>query len=146
MRHPFTRDLTFYLIRHGESTSNAGDVIGGEQASLTERGVAQAKALSAYLMDYPLPASKLVCASHLPRAMQTAHLLADGLRVSKEDIVIDERLCEIRRGRSLLLHVAWGKTHLHSPTLRGGVRAARGFAMASSKPRDAREGVECEGH
>ncbi len=98
MKHYFTRDWTIYLIRHGESTSNAGGVIGGEQASLTDKGVVQAKALNNYLQQYPLPHAKIVCTSHLPRAMQTALLISDGLRVSANEIIIDPRLCEIRRG------------------------------------------------
>jgi probable phosphoglycerate mutase len=98
MQHRFSREVTIYLVRHGESTSNAGDVIGGERAVLTERGIAQAEALDAYLVQYPLPETKSVFVSHLPRALQTALLLTDGLRVSPDRIVVDERLCEIRRG------------------------------------------------
>jgi probable phosphoglycerate mutase len=94
-----TKDFTIYLIRHAQSTSNEhGNIIGGIDARLTERGKEEAQALSTFLSRHPLPKRKIVFTSNLPRAIMTSEIIAPGLEVNPQDIVQDARLREIDRG------------------------------------------------
>ncbi len=77
------------LVRHGESTGNAdGLLLGRMDAPLTERGLAQARALGPTVAG----CGRLI-ASPLTRARGTAEALGTGLEVE-----IDERWIEIDYG------------------------------------------------
>ena len=73
MAEPVT-ELELYLVRHGESRSNAGigdptDVRAFEDPVLTKKGLLQAQLLGEYYKRYPLDC---VLASGLNRALETA--------------------------------------------------------------------------
>ncbi|MEM1333140.1 MAG: histidine phosphatase family protein [Actinomycetota bacterium] len=69
------------LIRHGESASNAGGWISGQDTcgGLTERGVAQAAALRDRLASDPSLRPDAVLVSTMRRAVHTAEIIADPL-------------------------------------------------------------------
>ncbi len=65
---------TIYLIRHGQTASNAtGFYMGREDVELNEVGLAQAEKLAARLASYPLNS---IYASPLKRAFNTAEIVA----------------------------------------------------------------------
>ncbi len=77
------------LVRHGESTGNAdGLLLGRIDAPLTERGLAQARALAASVEGVTR-----VVSSPLARARSTAEALGTGLPVE-----VDERWVEVDYG------------------------------------------------
>jgi broad specificity phosphatase PhoE len=77
------------LVRHGESTGNAeGLLLGRKDAPLTDRGMAQARALRPAVAD----AARLI-SSPLSRARGTAEALGTGLEVE-----VDERWIEVDYG------------------------------------------------
>jgi broad specificity phosphatase PhoE len=77
------------LVRHGESTANAAQLLVGRlEAPLTDRGVAQAEAVAATLG----PVCRVI-SSPLGRARQTAAIVARGLPVE-----IDDRWVEVDYG------------------------------------------------
>jgi len=87
------------LIRHGESRSTVDRVVGGHEGcgGLTDRGVLQAKALYERLARTgELAGAAVLLTSVLPRAIQTAEIIAPALG----DLAIDQRceLCEIHPG------------------------------------------------
>ena len=69
-----------YLIRHGESVANVQPIVAGMRGDvgLTERGVAQADRLRERLAQGEIAADVLI-ASTLPRARQTAEIIAPAL-------------------------------------------------------------------
>lgn len=76
------------LVRHGEDEQ---DKVGGwSDNNLTTNGIAQVKKLAGNLAPYDL-----ILSSDLPRAKQTAEILAEGLHC---DIVYDEGLRETNNG------------------------------------------------
>lgn len=88
-----------YLIRHGEAVANVARVVGGMQGDtgLTPHGVLQAERLRDRLAATgELPADVLL-ASSLPRARQTAELIAPALKLS---VTLDDELQEIRPGEA----------------------------------------------
>jgi broad specificity phosphatase PhoE len=77
------------LVRHGESTANAeGRLLGRLDAPLTDRGLAQARAVAEVLSGVTR-----VISSPLARARDTAGALATGLPVE-----VDERWIEVDYG------------------------------------------------
>jgi broad specificity phosphatase PhoE len=84
------------LVRHGESICSVNGIVGGERGctGLTERGFAQARALRDRLVREGFEADALF-ASTLPRAHQTATILAEALGL---DVVRDADLCEFVPG------------------------------------------------
>ena len=62
-----------YLIRHGETALNAARVLQPADTPLSERGVAQARALARRMAGEPIAG---LIASDLPRARQTADAVA----------------------------------------------------------------------
>jgi probable phosphoglycerate mutase len=87
-----------YLIRHGEAFSNVERTMGGMRGDrgLTELGFAQARALAARLARGEIPADVLY-ASTLPRARQTAELVAEALKLPA---IWDDELHELRPGEA----------------------------------------------
>ncbi len=91
-----------HFIRHGEAYSNLpheGRVVSGIRGDrgLTPRGVAQAERLRDRLLETGELAADVVLASTLPRAWQTAHILAP---VWDSPIIPEDDLHELRPGES----------------------------------------------
>ncbi|MFZ4656457.1 MAG: histidine phosphatase family protein [Caldilineaceae bacterium] len=81
------------LIRHGETIWNAeGRIQGQGDSPLTERGIAQARAVARRLQE---EAFTTLYGSHLGRVIETARHIAD---VTGHAITIDERLQERHYG------------------------------------------------
>lgn len=82
----------FYLIRHGETEENrTGRYQGFSAVALNEIGQAQVRLLAGRLADLPFD---VIYSSDLPRAVQTARMIARGRTVA-----LDPRLREINVGR-----------------------------------------------
>lgn len=88
-----------YLIRHAEAVSNVEPVVAGMRGDrgLTPLGVAQAERLRDRLVASGELAADVVLASTLPRARQTAEIIAPALG---QPIVWDDDLQEIRPGEA----------------------------------------------
>ena len=86
------------LIRHGETEWNLERRFQGRlDAPLTERGIAQARAVGRLIASLPDAASVRIAASPLGRARRTAQIICEHL-VSAPELVIDARLSEISVG------------------------------------------------
>ena len=82
-----------YVIRHGQTQQNRAHALQGRSDQpLNEAGVAQARAAGEWLDQHGIRFSH-VFSSPLQRAVQTAQIVAPGVR-----IVIDERLIEMDYG------------------------------------------------
>lgn len=88
-----------YLIRHAEAISNVEPIIAGMRGDtgLTPRGVAQAERLRDRLAATGEIAADVLIASTLPRARQTAEIIAPALGLP---IVWDDDFQEIRVGEA----------------------------------------------
>ncbi|MDP9069869.1 MAG: histidine phosphatase family protein, partial [Actinomycetota bacterium] len=86
------------LIRHGESQAAVDGVVAGAQgcSGLSERGRAQAEALRDRLAGTGELTADVLMASTLPRAVETAEIIAPAL--GGPDIVRDCDLCELHPG------------------------------------------------
>jgi probable phosphoglycerate mutase len=86
-----------YLIRHGEAISNVEPIIGGPRGDtgLTPHGMAQAERLRDRLATTREIAADVLIASTLPRARQTAEIIAPALGLS---IVWSDEVQELRPG------------------------------------------------
>jgi probable phosphoglycerate mutase len=90
-----------YLIRHGEAFTNVERIFGGINGcrGLTLHGRAQAHALAAYLGSSRSPIkADVLYASTLPRARETARIVAPALKLNEDDIRWDDALHELREG------------------------------------------------
>jgi broad specificity phosphatase PhoE len=86
------------LVRHGETEWNRERRIQGRLDSpLTERGIAQARAVGRLVSSLPDKALARVVASPLGRARQTAKIICEQLALCPE-LVTDDRLREISVG------------------------------------------------
>ena len=87
--------MKLYLVRHGRSTGNLpGRMTGWSDHPLTPLGIAQARRVAARLAPLgPMP----VYTSDLPRALQTARLIA-AAAAAAVDVRVDRRLREIGLG------------------------------------------------
>lgn len=99
-----------YLIRHGESWPNVKPIIGGMKGDegLTPLGVSQAERLRDRLAESrEIPADVLI-ASTLPRARQTAEIIAPALGLP---IIFDDDVQELNMGEADgLSHAAFAET------------------------------------
>jgi len=90
------------LVRHGEATCNVTGVVGGIRGctGLSPSGVRQAEALLARLLETAeLAGADALYASVLPRALQTAAIVAPGIgREGSLAVVADCDLCELHPG------------------------------------------------
>ncbi|HEX9038389.1 MAG TPA: histidine phosphatase family protein [Ktedonobacterales bacterium] len=88
-----------YLIRHGEAFSNVDNILAGVRTDkgLTLRGVAQAERLRDRLAATGEIAAGALIASTLPRAMQTARIIAPALGL---DIIPDDDVQEMHVGEA----------------------------------------------
>jgi probable phosphoglycerate mutase len=86
------------LVRHGETEWNVQRRIQGRfDSPLTERGVAQARAIGRLVGRLSDAASARIVASPLGRARRTAEIIGGHL-AARPEVVIDERLREISVG------------------------------------------------
>jgi broad specificity phosphatase PhoE len=86
--------VTILLVRHGETEWNRERRHQGRfDSPLTERGVAQARAIGVLLRSLPEAASAPIVASPQGRARRTAEIIRDELRGSSA-LRIDDRLRE----------------------------------------------------
>ena len=86
-----------YLIRHGESVPNVQPIVGGMRgdAGLTALGISQAQRLRDRLASTGEIAADALIASTLPRARQTAEIIAPALGLP---IQFDDEVQEMRPG------------------------------------------------
>src|SRR5712692_8153285 len=90
--------MTIFLVRHGETEWNrARRYQGWSDSPLTERGIAQAKAIGHRLRALPEAASAEIVASPIGRARRTAEIIAECLGRTAP-LRFDERLREISIG------------------------------------------------
>jgi broad specificity phosphatase PhoE len=89
-----------FLVRHGETVSNTeGRYHGRLDSPLTERGVAQARAIGRRLRLLPDALRAAIVSSPQPRARRTAEFIRECLGESAPQVQVDERLCEVSIGR-----------------------------------------------
>ena len=86
-----------FLIRHGEAVSNVQPIVGGMRGDtgLTPRGVAQAERLRDRLVSTGEIAADVLISSTLPRARETAEIIAPALGLP---IIWDDEVQEMRPG------------------------------------------------
>lgn len=79
-----------YIIRHGESEGNAGPVHGSLNVPLTERGIAQAKAVA---LRIPSLKPDVLLSSTMVRAQQTSEYILEKVTVPVEysDLFVERR-------------------------------------------------------
>ena len=88
-----------YLIRHGQAVVNVEPIIGGMRGDtgLTPLGIQQAQRLRDRLLaTHELKADVLIC-STMPRARETAAILADAFDMQPLE---NERVCELNPGEA----------------------------------------------
>lgn len=92
--------MRLILVRHGDAHAGFHGVIGGERgcAGLTDTGRAQAEALRARLSVAGGMGVDVLLASTLPRAIETAAIIAPGLGLEIADR--DCELCEVHTGEA----------------------------------------------
>lgn len=92
-------NTNLYLIRHGEAVVNVKPIVGGMRGDtgLTELGILQAERLRDRLSATREIHADLLIASTLPRARQTAEIIAPAL---DRPIVLDEEFQEMRVGEA----------------------------------------------
>ena len=98
-RGPAPSGTRLLMIRHGESRANAEGLAGGHlgDGGLTELGTRQAVALrTRLLMSRELDGASAFYSSTLPRAIQTAEIIAEAL--GGRTATADAELCEISVG------------------------------------------------
>lgn len=99
-----------YLIRHGEAVVNVQPIVGGMRgdSGLTEQGVRQAERLRDRLAATREIAADVLIASTLPRARQTAEIIAPALGLP---IQFDDEVHELRVGAAdgMSNAAAWAK-------------------------------------
>lgn len=99
-----------YLIRHGEAVVNVQPIMGGMRGDvgLTPRGVAQAERLRDRLAATHEIKADVLIVSTLPRARQTAEIIAPALGVP---MTFDDDVQELRIGEAdgLSLKEAWDR-------------------------------------
>lgn len=91
------RETNLYLIRHGQAVANVEPIIGGMKGDtgLTDLGVAQAERLRERLAATGEIRADALLASSLPRARQTAEIIAPALDLP---VQLDDDLHELRPG------------------------------------------------
>jgi probable phosphoglycerate mutase len=93
--------VTLYFCRHGETQANVELRFQGRtiDTPLTDRGVAQARAIGQLLLrECPLPSRLAYVSSPLPRARKTMEIIRETAGLSADDFTIDGRLLEINLG------------------------------------------------
>lgn len=92
--------MRLILVRHGDAHAGLTGIIAGRQGckGLTELGRVQADALRARLAGPGAIAADVLVASELPRAIETANIIAPALGF--DDLAIDCDLCEVHTGEA----------------------------------------------
>ena len=91
--------MHLYFIRHGESTSNYGELITGRQnAQLTNLGRVQASAAGHLIAGRGIKIDHIIC-SPLDRAHDTAKLIAKEINYPEADIEVNDRVIERSFGK-----------------------------------------------
>ena len=90
--------MRLVLVRHGDAHAGFGGVVSGRLgcAGLTDLGRQQAEALRAYLASSGRLHADALLASELPRAIETASIIAPGLGLETFGQECD--LCEVHTG------------------------------------------------
>lgn len=93
-----TRSTRLVLIRHGESQATVNGVVAGERGctGLSKLGRRQAEALRDRLATTGELAADVLVASTLPRAIETAEMIAPALGIG--DVEQVHELCELHPG------------------------------------------------
>ena len=88
-----------YLIRHGQAFVNVTRIIGGMRGDtgLTERGISQAEWLRDRLAATREIAADVLITSTMPRARQTASIIAPALQLTPHE---DADFCEMNPGEA----------------------------------------------
>jgi probable phosphoglycerate mutase len=88
------------LVRHGDAHAGFHGVVGGQTGciGLTPHGRAQAEALRDHLAESGRVRADVLLASVLPRAIETASIIAPGLRLKISGQECD--LCELHTGEA----------------------------------------------
>lgn len=113
----------YYLMRHGEAENTATETLSSDTNTygLTEKGREDARRGTEVLKTCK---PTRIFSSPVRRAKETAEMVAEGLGLSKEDIVLDERLREFSfgafEGKKLDEFVAWHNANTYDARLEGG--------------------------
>jgi broad specificity phosphatase PhoE len=87
------------LVRHGETVSNLEQRYHGRRDSpLTERGIAQARAIGHRLNTLLDASSVEIISSPQPRAHRTAEIIRESFDSAVSPVLLDDRLCEVSIG------------------------------------------------
>ena len=139
--------MRLVLVRHGDAHAGFVGVIGGERgcAGLTDLGRLQAEALRDHLAATGLVQADALLASTIPRAIETAEIIAPGLGFDAVARHCD--LCEVHTGEADGLEwVEYSERYggfdmeaepdrLFAPRGRAGTASTRGWARPSSASR-----------
>ncbi len=92
--------MRLVLVRHGDAHAGFNGVVAGEQGclGLTDRGRRQAEALRDHLAATDRVRADVLIASVLPRAVETAEIIAPGLGLEIRSHHCD--LCEVHTGEA----------------------------------------------
>ncbi|OGG41527.1 hypothetical protein A2837_03435 [Candidatus Kaiserbacteria bacterium RIFCSPHIGHO2_01_FULL_46_22] len=99
--HAKKSNNTYLLMRHAESESNLSGLINALSSGnnpLTEKGKAQCVEAAEKLRDEKID---LIFHSGMERARDTALLIAEALGISEDNVILDERLTEIKTGEAM---------------------------------------------
>ena len=90
---------TVYLVRHGESETNAGNIMFGKSAKLTARGHEQAKFIAQRCVRLPI---EVIISSGFLRADETARYIVDAVAkpLEQSDLFAERRHPSFPLGRS----------------------------------------------
>ncbi len=94
--------MRLILVRHGDAYAGFDGVISGPRGcrGLTELGRRQAEVLRDHLADTGRIHADVLLASVLPRAIETAEIIASALGVEAEGVCQECDLCEIHTGEA----------------------------------------------
>jgi phosphohistidine phosphatase len=92
---------TIYIVRHAKSSWDAGD-LPDERRPLMEKGKKRTKKLIEYFLENHIKVDYII-SSHAVRALETAKILAHGIKYPVENIKIDPGIYHAD-GESLISH------------------------------------------
>jgi isoleucyl-tRNA synthetase len=97
-KHVKTRGNTFYFVRHGQADNNVKNICASgvnDPYHLTQKGKEQIKRAGRRLSGKGI---RKIFVSPFIRTRETAEILRVELGLSEKDVIVDERLTEIRYG------------------------------------------------